>query len=218
MSRGSDFYHLPVLCDEVFACLAVRPDGIYVDCTVGGGGHSREIIRRLGDGGRLIGMDRDDAAIKAAKQKLESTPTSGEWVLVRTEFADIQSVLSRFGIEEVDGILADLGVSSAQLDQADRGFSYQQEGPLDMRMDRDLKVSAADLIRDISCDDLASILKRYGEERYAARIAQAICARRIHKPFVETQDLANVIAEAMPARSRRDKHPAKRSFRVADRR
>ena len=221
MSPASyEFLHAPVLLAETLAGLNIRPDGTYVDCTVGGAGHSAEIYRRLDAAGRLIALDRDPSALQAAEDRLRAEQTArGEHAaaldLVHSDFASLGGVLRDLGIGSVDGILADLGVSSPQLDHPERGFSYQLDGPLDMRMDPTQGRTAADLVNQASQDELRLILSRYGEERHAARIAEAIVRRRVDQPFTRTTDLADVIIAAQPAKARREKqHPAKRSFQA----
>lgn len=216
MSKGSsDFSHVPVLFEETLDGLAIRPDGVYVDCTTGGAGHAGGILERLTAGGRLIALDQDQDALAAAAPRLEARCKGGSFELVRSNFAGLSEVLDSLGISSVDGILADLGVSSHQLDKAERGFSYMQDGPLDMRMDQGSGQTAADLIASLDASALAEIFRTYGEERYATKIAQAIVQRRQYKPFNTTADLADVIREAMPAKARREKqHPAKRCFQA----
>jgi len=208
----SEFHHVSVLLNECLDGLNIRPDGIYVDGTLGGAGHSSQIARRLTTG-RLIGIDRDTTALNAAGERLREF---GERItLVHSNFCEIAAVLEEQKIDGVDGILLDLGVSSPQLDDADRGFSYMADAPLDMRMNRQDALSAYDVVNGWSYEELRRILFDYGEERYAPRIAEAICNRRMEKSIQTTLELVDVIRGAMPAAALREKqHPAKRSFQA----
>lgn len=191
---------------ECIEALNIRPDGLYIDGTFGRGGHSREIAKRLGPKGRLICVDRDISAIEYGKAEFEQYKNVS---FIKGEFCNIPSLIS----EKADGILLDLGVSSPQLDEASRGFSYMEDGPLDMRMDRDAPVSAKDIVNTYSCDEIKRILFEYGEERYSAKIASAIVRRRERKEIETTLELVEIIKSAMPASALREKqHPAKRSF------
>ena len=208
----SDFRHAPVLLKECIAALDIRPDGIYVDGTLGGGGHSFEIARRLTTG-RLIGIDRDETALAAAEERLE--PFGARVTLVKSNFDRLGEILDELGVGGADGMLFDLGVSSPQLDEADRGFSYMADAPLDMRMDRTGSLTAREIVNLWPEEELKRILYAYGEERYAPRIAAAIVRRRQEKEIESTLELAEVIRSAMPAAARREKqHPAKRSFQA----
>ena len=208
----SEFYHVSVLLDECIHALNIKPDGIYVDGTLGGAGHSSQIAKRLTTG-RLIGIDRDPVALKAAGERL--APYGDRVTLVHSNFCEIKQVLSDLGIDGVDGILLDLGVSSPQLDDGSRGFSYIADAPLDMRMNNEDTLSAYDVVNTWSQDELKRILYEYGEERYAPRIAEAICRRREEKAIATTLELVDVIRGAMPAAALREKqHPAKRSFQA----
>ena len=208
----SEFHHVSVLLDECLDGLNIRPDGIYVDGTLGGAGHSSQIAKRLTTG-RLIGIDRDQVALKAAGERL--APYSDRVTLVHANFCEIARVLQDLGIPGVDGILLDLGVSSPQLDDGQRGFSYMADAPLDMRMNREDALSAYEVVNTWSFEELRRILFDYGEERYAPRIAEAICRRREEKPIETTLELVDVIRGAMPAAALREKqHPAKRSFQA----
>ena len=208
----SEFYHVSVLLDECIEGLNIKPDGIYVDGTLGGAGHSSQIAKRLTTG-RLIGIDRDPVALKAAGERL--APYADRVTLVHSNFCEIAQVLQDLGIEGVDGILLDLGVSSPQLDDGSRGFSYMADAPLDMRMNNEDALSAYEVVNSWSQDELKRILYDYGEERYAPRIAGAICARRAEKPIETTLELVDIIRSAMPAAALREKqHPAKRSFQA----
>jgi len=215
MSQVSEFSHLPVLFTPCMENLRILPNGIYVDCTAGGGGHSKGIFERLGPGGRLIIHDKDDEALDACAKTRANAIGFAEWSIVKSDFGSISSVLEDLSIDRVDGILADLGVSSHQLDTADRGFSYVSDGPLDMRMDTEQAVSARTVVNSYSEDQLVSIFRSYGEERYSGRIATAIAnERRIH-PIETTTQLAAIISRAMPAKAKKeDQHPARRCFQA----
>ena len=208
----SEFHHVSVLLQECIDGLNIKPDGIYVDGTLGGAGHSSEIVKRLTTG-RHIGIDRDPIALKAAGKRLE--PYADRVTLVHSNFCEIQQVLNDLNIEGVDGILLDLGVSSPQLDDGERGFSYMVDAPLDMRMNNEDALTAATVVNTWSYEELKRILFEYGEERYAPKIAAAICNRREQKPIATTLELVDVIRGAMPAAALREKqHPAKRSFQA----
>ena len=209
---SSEFHHVSVLLEECIEGLDIKPDGIYVDGTLGGAGHSSHIAARLTTG-RLIGIDRDPIALKAAGKRLE--PFSDRVTLVHSNFSEIAAVLDDLGIRGVDGILLDLGVSSPQLDDGDRGFSYMVDAPLDMRMNNADAQDASFVVNTWSYEDLKKILYEYGEERYAPKIAAAICSRREAKPIETTLELVDIIRGAMPASALREKqHPAKRSFQA----
>ena len=204
-----EFSHIPVLLNECLEGLAIDPTGIYLDGTAGGGGHSSQIARRLTTG-RLVSLDQDPDAIEAAGKALEGLPAT----LVRTNFCNARSALYGLGIEKINGALLDLGVSSHQLDDASRGFSYRQDAPLDMRMSQS-GPTAADLVNTASREELARILREYGEEPYAWAIAGRIVQRREETPFATTLQLADAIASALPpAVRRKDKNPARRSFQA----
>lgn len=208
----SEFHHVSVLLDECIDALNIRPDGIYVDGTLGGAGHSSQIAARLTTG-RLIGIDRDHVALKAASERL--APYMDRVTLVHSNFCEIAAVLDSLGIDGVDGILLDLGVSSPQLDDGSRGFSYMADAPLDMRMDNGDSLTADTVVNTWSFEELKRILYEYGEERYAPAIASAICKRRESAPIRTTLELVDVIRSAMPASALREKqHPAKRSFQA----
>lgn len=205
-----EFEHIPVLLDECIEGLAIKPDGIYIDGTTGGGGHSEAIAKKL-DGGRLIAIDKDAAAIKAAGRRLEGYHGV---TLVRADFKDMPSVLDNLGIDKVDGILLDLGVSSHQLDTPERGFSYHNEAPLDMRMSGE-GISARDVVNTYSERELARILWDYGEEKFSRRIAGKIVQTRADAPIETTTQLAEIIKSGIPAATRREGgHPARRSFQA----
>ena len=208
-----NYGHKPVLLTECLDALNIRPDGIYLDGTLGRAGHSLEIVRRLTQGGRLIALDRDETALEAAKRRLADY--MDRLTLVHSNFSALDAVLHELGVSGVDGMLFDLGVSSPQLDEAQRGFSYKQDAPLDMRMDESASYTARELVNTVSYEELKRILYEYGEERYAPAIAKAICRRREEKPVETTLELADIIRSAMPAAALREKqHPAKRSFQA----
>lgn len=205
--------HKPVMLDECLEALAIRPDGMYLDGTLGRAGHSLEIAKRLTKGGRLICLDRDETAIEAAKFRLADY--MDRVTLVHSNFSRIGEVLQELQIDGVDGMLFDLGVSSPQLDEAQRGFSYMQDAPLDMRMDRTAVLTARDVVNDWSYEELRRILFEYGEERYAPVIAKHIVQYRQQKAIETTGTLVDIIRGAMPAAALREKqHPAKRSFQA----
>jgi 16S rRNA (cytosine1402-N4)-methyltransferase len=206
------FSHKSVLLEECIQSLNIRPEGIYLDGTLGGAGHSLEIVQRLTTG-RLIGVDRDTMALDAAKQRLG--PYLDRVTLVHSNFKEIDQILDSLDIGQVDGMLFDLGVSSPQLDQADRGFSYMADAPLDMRMNREDRLSAYEVVNQWPREELKKILYEYGEERYAPQIAAAIDRRRQEQPIETTLELVDVIRSALPAQALREKqHPAKRTFQA----
>lgn len=208
----SEFHHVSVLLEECIEGLAIKPEGIYVDGTLGGAGHSSRIAAKLTTG-HLIGIDRDEIALQAAGERL--APYADHVQLVHSNFCEIASVLDDLEIEGVDGILLDLGVSSPQLDDGSRGFSYMTDAPLDMRMDHSEYLNADIIVNTWSFEELKRILYDYGEERYAPQIASAICKRREQAPIRTTLELVDVIRSAMPAAALREKqHPAKRSFQA----
>ena len=208
----TQFHHISVLLNECLDGLNIKEDGIYVDGTLGGAGHSSEIAKRLTTG-RLIGIDRDPIALKAAGERLK--PYADRVTLVHSNFSQISKVLDDLGIDGVDGVLLDLGVSSPQLDDGDRGFSYMVDAPLDMRMDNGDPMTAHTVVNTWSYEELRRILFDYGEERYAPQIAANICRRREISPINTTLELVDVIRSAMPAAALREKqHPAKRSFQA----
>lgn len=207
-----NFEHVSVLLKETVDGLNVKPDGIYVDGTLGGGGHSEEILKRL-DTGILIGIDQDENALKAASERLKAY--GDRFVPVRNNFSNILEVLKTLNIDRIDGMMMDLGVSSHQLDEADRGFSYRFDAPLDMRMDQRSALDAYRVVNTYSEDELNRIIKEYGEENWARRIAQFICEARSEKPIETTQELVDLIFKAIPAGARREGgHPAKRTFQA----
>lgn len=206
----SEFHHVSVLLEECIQGLAIKPDGIYVDGTLGGAGHSSRIAAKLTTG-RLIGIDRDNVALEAAAERLK--PYEDRVTLVHANFCDMDEALEKLGIDKVDGILLDLGISSPQLDDGQRGFSYMTDAPLDMRMNGEDVRDARQIVNKWSYEELKRILYDYGEERFAPRIAAAICRRREQAPIETTLELVDVIKSAMPASALREKqHPAKRSF------
>ena len=207
-----EFHHVSVLLEECLNGLAIRPDGVYVDGTLGGAGHSSRIAQRLTTG-KLIGIDRDPVALKAAGERL--APYGDTVTLVHSNFSQIKSVIQELGISGVDGILLDLGVSSPQLDDGQRGFSYMADAPLDMRMNSQDTLTAEVIVNTWSQEELKRILYNYGEERYAPQIAAAICRRREIAPIKTTLELVDIIRSAMPPAALREKqHPAKRSFQA----
>ena len=214
MLKVSDFDHIPVLLYQTVDGLNVRPGGIYVDCTAGGGSHSAEIARRMKGQGILVSIDKDDAALAACMDRKEDFEGIN-WMPVKSDYREIDTIIHSLKIGKVDGIMADLGVSSYQLDHAERGFSYMNNGPLDMRMDPNEWLTAAEVVNKYSRDDLERIFRDYGEERHASRIADGIVERRRVKPFTTTTELADAIKEYMPGHGRgEDQHPAKRCFQA----
>ena len=208
-----EFSHVPVLFNEVMEGLDIKPAGIYVDGTLGGGGHSEGICQRLSEEGLLIGIDRDADALKAASARLQPQKCRKEFV--QSNYSDVKLVLSDLGIGSVDGALLDLGVSSFQLDNPERGFSYMHDAPLDMRMDASDSLTAEDVVNEYSEKELTRIILDYGEERWAARIAKFICEARRQQRITSTFQLVEIIKKAVPHDARRDgPHPAKRSFQA----
>lgn len=207
-----EFSHVPVLLNETIGHLNIKENGIYVDCTLGGGGHSLEILKRLSKDGRLIGIDQDRDALKAAEERLKDYEN---FTPVHDNFHNIKNILEELKIDKVDGILADLGVSSYQLDEPSRGFSYMHDAPLDMRMNRDSNFSAFDVVNGYDEEKLYHVIRDYGEERFAKRIAKFIAERRQEKAINTTFELVEIIKAAVPARFRREgPHPAKRTFQA----
>ncbi len=209
-----NFGHYTVLLEETVDSLGVKPDGIYVDCTLGGAGHSNLIASKLGEKGRLIGIDRDEYAIGKAKERLAKYKDIV--TLLHGNFVDAAAMLEEIGITKVDGVIADLGVSSFQLDNADRGFSYMQDAPLDMRMNRQDSFTAYDVVNTYSEKELAKIIDMYGEERFASSIARKIVKYRSeNKPIETTFELSDIIKSSIPAKNKIDgPHPAKRTFQA----
>lgn len=208
-----EFKHTSVLFEECMEGLNIKKDGIYVDGTLGGGGHSSGICERLGEDGLLIGIDRDQDALNAASARLEAYPCRK--IFVQSNYSDIKDVLEELEIDHIDGALLDLGVSSFQLDNPERGFSYMQDAPLDMRMSQNDEFSAYDVVNGYDVKELKEIIHKYGEERWAARIAEFIVKKRNEKPLERTSELVDAIKAAIPAAARRDgPHPAKRTFQA----
>lgn len=208
-----DFHHVSVLLNETLEGLAIKPDGTYVDCTLGGGGHSHAIGERLSTEGMIIGLDQDVAALEAASRRLSDL--SCQVKVIQTNFSNLKNALQEVGIHKVDGFVFDLGVSSHQLDTADRGFSYMQDGPLDMRMNQSGALTAEAIVNTYSSEDLYRIIWDYGEERWAKRIVQFILAAREEAPITTTFQLVDVIKRAIPAKARQEgPHPAKRTFQA----
>ena len=208
-----DFEHIPVLLNETLEYLDPKPGGVYIDGTLGGAGHSSEIAKRIVPGGVLIGIDQDSNAIDAAKRRLEAYKDNV--VIVRDNFRNIKTIALQKGFKEVDGILLDIGVSSHQLDEKERGFSYMHDGPLDMRMDTESSLNASDIVNNSSEQELIRILRDYGEEKWAVRIAKFIAEERKNNRIDTTFKLADIIQRAIPAAARRDGgHPAKRTFQA----
>ena len=211
-----EFYHLPVLLNECLEGLNLRPDGVYLDCTLGGGGHSSEILKRLTTG-TLIGIDRDAEAIEAATARLNALQSPAWFIALRGNFHDAPALLRAAGIGSgLDGILIDLGVSSHQLDVRERGFSYHDDAPLDMRMDQSQPLSAREIVNTWSEDDLNRVFRDYGEEKWARQIARVICDRRKTAPIERTSQLVDIIDAAIPKKFRQGdgSHPARRAFQA----
>ena len=208
-----EFKHTAVMFDEAIGGLDLKRDGIYVDGTLGGGGHSSGICAGLGENGLLIGIDRDKDALKAAEKRLSQYPCRKE--LVQSNYCDVKEVLESLGISGIDGALLDLGVSSFQLDNPQRGFSYMHEAPLDMRMNQDDSLTAYEVVNSYDKNELRDIIHNYGEERWASRIADFVVRARERKPLETTTELVEVIKNAIPAKARREgPHPAKRTFQA----
>lgn len=210
-----EFKHKSVLLDECIEHLNINPEGIYIDGTIGGAGHSSEIYRRLNSKGCLIGLDQDSFAVETSTKRIEEIKTEANFKVVNTNFKNINKTCKELGITEVDGILLDLGVSSHQLDEASRGFSYQNDAPLDMRMDRSSELSAYQIINDYSEQEIYRIIRDFGEENWASRIAKFIVEARVTQPIETTFELVDIIKKAVPSGARRDgPHPAKRTFQA----
>lgn len=208
-----EFKHKSVLLDETIESLNIKPNSIYVDGTLGGGGHSYEIAKRLTDGGRLIGIDQDEDAIRAAKERLSEF--ADRVTIVRDNYCNMPKVLDELGISKVDGILLDIGVSSYQLDEAERGFTYKQDAPLDMRMDQRQEMTAKDIVNGYSEEDLYRIIRDYGEDKFAKNIAKHIVQARQVKPVETTFELDEIIKAAIPMKFRATGgHPAKKTFQA----
>lgn len=206
-----EFKHKPVMLDECIKGLNIKPEGIYIDGTIGGAGHSKEIVKRLNDKGMLIGIDRDEEALKAAKNNLSEYKNVK---YIHGNHDNIKEILEKEGIEKVDGILLDLGVSSYQLDEKNRGFSYLGENELDMRMDKTQNLTAKNVINEYPEEKLANIIYEYGEERFSRQIAKNICIARKNKEIETTKELVEIIEKSIPKSKQKDGHPAKRTFQA----
>ena len=207
------FHHVPIMVREVLALLAPERGGVFVDGTLGGGGHAEAVLERLPEGGRLFGIDRDDEALAAAGARL--SPFGDRFTAIKGNFFEMKTLLAAYGIERADGILLDLGVSSHQLDKAERGFSYKAEAPLDMRMDQTASLDAYAVVNTWSKDELVHIFYEYGEERFSQRIAERIAAERQKHPIETTTELATIVKDAIPAKFRNEpQHPARRVFQA----
>lgn len=205
-----NFSHKPVLLEGTIDALNIKPDGIYVDGTAGGGGHSSEILKRLSPKGRLISIDQDPDAIEAVTERFKDYKNS---IICKGNFSDVVSIVNGLGIESIDGIMLDIGVSSRQLDTPERGFSFHYDAPLDMRMSQS-GASAYDLVNQLSYEQLVKIISRYGEERFAKQITRAIIREREKQPIATTLQLAEIIKAAVPAAKRREGHPARQTFQA----
>ncbi len=205
-----NFSHKPVLLEETIDALNIKPNGIYVDGTAGGGGHSSEILKRLSPNGRLISIDQDPDAIEAVTERFKDYKNS---IICKGNFSDVVSIVNSLGIESIDGIMLDIGVSSRQLDTPERGFSFHYDAPLDMRMSQS-GASAYDLVNQLSYEQLVKIISRYGEERFAKQITRAIIREREKQPIATTLQLAEIIKAAVPAAKRREGHPARQTFQA----
>lgn len=208
-----EFKHIPIMLNQVLDGLDIKPEGVYVDGTLGGAGHSYEIVKKLSGGGRLVGIDQDGDAIHSAGARLQKYMDRVD--IVKSNYVNMPAVLDNLGIDKVDGILLDLGVSSYQFDNAERGFSYRMDAPLDMRMDRDSDYTAEDIVNDYSEEDLRRIIKEYGEEKFAGRIAAEIVKARETQRIRTTFELNEIITKAIPAAARRHGgHPAKKTYQA----
>lgn len=205
-----EFTHVPVLLEECIEGLDIKPDGVYVDGTAGGAGHSSAIAARLGENGRLIALDRDPDAVRIASERLSVFPNA---TVIHSNYSQMRQVLDEIGVGKVDGVLMDLGVSSYQLDEGSRGFSYHSDAPLDMRMSKE-GVSAADIVNTYSESELARIIFEYGEEKFSRRIASNIIAAREKAPIETTLQLADIIRNSVPQKARREKNPCKKTFQA----
>ena len=205
-----DFKHITVLLQESVDSLNVKPDGIYVDCTAGGGGHSAAVLERLGEKGRMILIDQDPDAIATLQKRFDG---DSRVTVVKNNFSQLAHILDELSVGKVDGIIADLGVSSHQLDTADRGFSFHKDAPLDMRMSQEGK-SASDVVNTYSGKELYTIIKNYGEEKFADRVSDAIVKARANEPIKTTMELAEIVSSAIPAKFRRNGHPARKTFQA----
>lgn len=210
-----EFEHKPVLFVECIENLDIKPDGVYVDGTLGGAGHSLGIYEKLSEKGTLIGIDQDEFALETSRKRLQAQKGKGSLIFANTNFINLKNVCNQNGIEAVDGILLDLGVSSHQLDEGERGFSYNKDAPLDMRMDRRQKLTAETIVNEYSKDEIKKIIREFGEEKWASRIAEFIDERRKAKRIETTGELVEIIKAAIPSSARREgPHPAKRTFQA----
>ncbi len=208
-----EFVHKPVLLEEVIEGLQVKPDGIYVDGTLGGAGHAERVCEKLGENGHFIGIDRDADAVRTGAERLKRFESTAD--VVRSNYLDMASVIKSLGVDKVDGILLDLGVSSFQLDTAERGFSYRMDAPLDMRMDDRQELTARDVVNEYSESELFRIIRDYGEDKFAGRIAGNIVKERAKEPILTTSQLVRIIDYSIPMKmKRRGGHPAKRTFQA----
>lgn len=207
-----DCYHRPVLLEETIDGLNIKADGIYVDCTVGGGGHSKEILKKLNSSGRLIAIDQDEEALKEAQENLKEF--GDQVTFVKSNYSHLDAILDSLDIDKVDGILMDIGVSSHQLDEESRGFSYRFDAPLDMRMDQDSELTAQYIVNHYSQEDLEYILWNYGEEKWGKRIAEFIVEARGEKEIETTFELVEILKNAIPKKARLNKHPGKKTFQA----
>ena len=208
------FKHIPVLLNETIYGLNIKEDGVYVDCTLGGGGHSSEILKNLGESGHLYCFDQDDYAIKRGEAALKEVGNPN-FTIIKSNFCNISEELKKYGITKIDGVIYDLGVSSFQFDMGDRGFSYNKDAKLDMRMDKNQYLTAYEIVNYYSYDDLKKIFYEYGEEKYSASIAKKICHAREKKLIETTLELADIVTSSIPARERRKAgHPAKQVFQA----
>ncbi len=205
-----DFNHISVLLEESVNALNIKPDGIYVDCTAGGGGHSAEVLKKLGENGRMILFDRDPDAIETVTNRFKDDERV---TIIHSNFSEIKSVLAELNVDGVDGIIADLGVSSHQLDTAERGFSFHYDAPLDMRMSRQ-GTTAEDIVNSYSQKELFNVINKYGEEKFASSVANAIVRARDKKRIETTLELAEIVSNAIPAKFRRNGHPARKTFQA----
>lgn len=204
------FSHIPVMLEEAVGGLDIKPDGVYVDCTAGGGGHSRAIAEKLNSLGRLVALDRDPEAVSACSERLSGFKNAR---VIHSNYSDLRDVLDTLGIDSVDGVLMDLGVSSHQLDDRERGFSYHSDSPLDMRMSM-TGVSASDVVNNFSERQLADIIFRYGDEKFSRQIARNIVRHREEMPITTTSQLADIVRESIPQRARREKNPCRKTFQA----
>ncbi len=205
-----EFNHISVLLEESVNALSVKPDGVYVDCTAGGGGHSAEVLKKLGENGRMILIDRDPDAIKTVTNRFKNDKRV---TIVHSNYSEIKAVLNNLGINGVDGIIADLGVSSHQLDTAERGFSFHYDAPLDMRMSQQ-GTTAEEIVNTYSQKELFNVINKYGEEKFAGSVASAIVRARDKKRIETTLELAEIVSNAIPAKFRRNGHPARKTFQA----